>query len=78
MKNVVYLLHQIIKMETSKMTIRQIRQKLSSTGQYAVIGSEELNNEKSRDYLDTFENQEAELNVIDECTHLLIYGTCLS
>jgi hypothetical protein len=60
-------------METSKMTIRQIRQELFSTEKYAVIGPDEMTNKEARDYLYGFENQEEELNVIDNDTHFLIY-----
>jgi hypothetical protein len=56
-----------------KATIRQIRQQLFQTDKYAVIGSDEMTNKESRDYLYSLANQDAEMNVIDKGTHLLIY-----
>ena len=56
-----------------KSTIRQIRQQLFQTDKYTVIGSDEMTNKESRDYLYSLANQDAEMNVIDKGTHLLIY-----
>ena len=73
---IVYL-YAIIKnkndMKTSTMTIREIRQELFSTEKYTVIGSEEMTNKESRDFLYEEENQDEKMNVIDNDTHLLIW-----
>ena len=60
-------------MKTSKMTIREIRQELFSTEKYTVIGSEEMTNKESRDFLFEKENQDEKMNVIVNNTHLLIW-----
>ena len=60
-------------MKTSTMTIREIRQELFSTEKYTVIGSEEMTNKESRDFLYEEENQDEKMNVIDNDTHLLIW-----
>ena len=58
---------------TTQMTIRQIRQELHSTEKYTVIGSEEMTNKESRDFLYAKINQDEKMNVIDNNTHLLIW-----
>lgn len=55
------------------MTIRQIRQELFSTEKYTVIGANEMTNKESRDFLYKKENQEEEMKVIDNGSHLLIW-----
>ena len=60
-------------MKNYRRTIRQIRRILFSTEKYAVIGSEEMSNKESRDFLYEKENQEEKVNVIDNGTHLLIW-----
>ena len=55
------------------LTIREIRQELFSNDKYAVIGSEEMTNKESRDFLYNKENQDEKMNVIDNNTHLLIW-----
>ena len=57
----------------TQMTIIQIRQELFSTEKYTVIGSEEMTNKESRDFLYEKENQDEKMNVIDNNTHLLIW-----
>lgn len=59
-------------METT-LTIREIRQELFSNDKYTVIGSEEMTNKESRDFLYNKENQDEKMNVIDNNTHLLIW-----
>lgn len=63
-------------MKTEKfqqMTIRQIRQKLFSTEKYTVIGTDEMTNKESRDFLYEKDNQDELMNVIDNVSHLLIW-----
>jgi hypothetical protein len=60
-------------MEATKMTIREIRKVLFDTNKYTVIGSNELSNKESRDYLYAKDDQEQTMNVIDNKTHLLIW-----
>ena len=55
------------------MTIRQIRQELFLTEKYTVIGSEEMTNKESRDFLYAKQNQDEKMNVIDNNTHLLVW-----
>ena len=59
---------------TNQMTVREIRQLLFSTEKYTVIGSEEMNNKESRDFLYRKENQDEKMNVIDNGAHLLIWS----
>jgi len=61
-------------MTTSKLTIREIRTLLFETNKFTVIGSEEMTNKESRDFLYSKQNQEEILNVIDNNSHLLIWG----
>jgi hypothetical protein len=56
------------------MTIREIRAILFETNKYAVIGSEEMTNKESRDFLYEKDNQDEVMNVIDNNTHLLIWN----
>jgi hypothetical protein len=56
-----------------KLTVRQIRRILFETEKYTVIGSEEMTNKESRDFLYEIDNQEQFMNVIDNNTHLLIW-----
>jgi hypothetical protein len=56
-----------------KLTVRQIRRILFKTEKYTVIGSEEMTNKESRDFLYEIDNQEQFMNVIDNNTHLLIW-----
>ena len=56
-----------------KLTVRQIRRILFETEKYTVIGSEEMTNKESRDFLYEIDNQELFMNVIDNNTHLLIW-----
>jgi len=58
---------------TTQMTISQIRQELFSTEKYTVIGSDEMTNKESRDFLYKKENQDEKMNVINNNTHLLIW-----
>ena len=58
---------------TIRMTIREIRKILFDTEKYCVIGSDEMTNKESRDFLYLKNNQEDVLNVIDNDTHLLIW-----
>lgn len=60
-------------MKNVKMTIREIRTMLFDTDKYTVIGSEEMTNKESRDFLYKSENQDEVLNVIDNDTYLLIW-----
>ncbi len=59
-------------MQTLK-TIREIRYDLFKSDKYTVIGSKEMTNKESRDYLYNKENQEEEMNVIDNGSHFLIW-----
>jgi hypothetical protein len=61
-------------MKANQMTIREIRKVLFETEKYTVIGSDEMTNKKSRDFLYEKNNQEEVLNVIDNGTHLLIWN----
>jgi hypothetical protein len=56
-----------------QMTIREIRQELFSTDKFTVIGAEEMTNKESRDFLYAKVDQEEEMNVINNTTHLLIW-----
>jgi len=56
-----------------KKTIREIRTILFETNKYTVIGAEEMTNKESRDFLYANENQDEQLNIIDNGTHLLIW-----
>ena len=58
---------------TKQMTIREIRKILFDSDKYAVIGSEEMTNKESRDFLYEKSNQDQFMNVIDNGSHLLIY-----
>ena len=60
-------------MKNYRRTIRQIRRILLTTEKYTVIGSEEMTNKESRDFLYEKENQDENMNVIDNGTHLLIW-----
>ena len=60
-------------MKSNQLTIREIRTILFDTDKYAVIGSEEMTNKESRDFLYAKNNQDEVLNVIDNGTHLLIF-----
>lgn len=55
------------------LTIREIRQELFTNDKYTVIGSEEMTNKESRDFLYNKENQDEKMNVIDNESHLLIW-----
>jgi len=57
----------------TQMTIRQIRQELFSTEKYTVIGTDEMTNKESRNFLYTKDNQDEAMNVIDNGSHLLIW-----
>ena len=56
-----------------KATVKEIRRILFETKKYTVIGSDEMTNKESRDYLYSKENQEEILNVLDFGTHLLVW-----
>ena len=56
-----------------EMTVREIRKVLFDTDKYAVIGSNEMTNKESRDYLYNLEYQDRFLRVIDKGDYLLIY-----
>jgi hypothetical protein len=58
---------------TNSLTIREIRKILFDTDKYTVIGSEEMTNKISRDYLYNKKNQDEKMNVIDNGSHLLIW-----
>ena len=58
---------------TTTLTIREIRQELFTNDKYTVIGSEEMTNKESRDFLYNKENQDEKMNVIDNESHLLIW-----
>ena len=60
-------------MKANQLTIREIRTILFDTDKYAVIGSEEMTNKESRDFLYAKNNQDELMNVIDNGTHLLIF-----
>ena len=59
---------------TTQMTIRDIRRVLFETEKYTVIGSDEMTNKESRDFLYEKDNQDEVMNVIDNNSHLLIWG----
>ena len=56
-----------------KLTIREIRRVLFESNKYTVIGSDEMSNKESRDFLYAIEDQDAMMNVIDNGTHLLVW-----
>jgi hypothetical protein len=56
-----------------EMTVREIRKVLFDTNKYTVIGSNEMTNKESRDYLYNLEYQDRLLRVIDKGDYLLIY-----
>ena len=58
---------------TTTLTIREIRQELFTNDKYTVIGSEEMTNKESRDFLYDKENQDEKMNVIDNGSHLLMW-----
>ena len=58
---------------TQQITIREIRRILFETEKFTVIGSEEMTNKESRDFLYAKDNQEEVMNVIDNDSHLLIW-----
>jgi hypothetical protein len=60
-------------MKSNQLTIREIRTILFETEKYTVIGSEEMTNKESRDFLYAKNNQDELMNVIDNGTHLLIF-----
>ena len=55
------------------MTISEIRRILFETEKYTVIGSDEMTNKESRDFLYAKDNQDEIVNVIDNNSHLLIW-----
>jgi hypothetical protein len=55
-------------------TVREVRRMLFDSDQYAVIGSDEMTNKEARDFLYEIENQEKQINVINNKSHLLIWG----
>ena len=57
-----------------QMTIRQILRLLYDSKKYAVVGSEEMRNQKCRDFLSYMNNLDKTYNVIEEDTHLLIWN----
>jgi len=57
----------------NQLTVREIRTILFKTEKYTVIGSEEMTNKESRDFLYLKQNQDERLNVIDKNSHLLIW-----
>lgn len=58
---------------TTQLSIREIRKILFDSNKYTVIGSEEMTNKESRDFLYNLEDQDFIYNVIDNGTHLLIW-----
>jgi hypothetical protein len=58
----------------NQLTIREIRRVLFETEKYTVIGSDEMSNKESRDYLYAKDDQEKLMNVIDNGSHLLIWN----
>lgn len=58
---------------TTTLTIREIRQELFTNDKYTVIGSKEMTNKESRDFLYNKENQDEKMNVINNDSHLLIW-----
>ena len=69
----VYLQHTNQQAHTMKLTIREIRRVLFESDKYTVIGSDEMSNKESRDFLYAIEDQDAMMNVIDNGTHLLVW-----
>ena len=57
----------------TQMTISEIRRILFETEKYTVIGSDEMTNKESRDFLYAKDNQDEIMNVIDNNSHLLIW-----
>ena len=57
----------------NQMTTREIRRVLFETEKYTVIGSDEMTNKESRDFLYEKDNQDELINVIDNGSHLLIW-----
>ena len=57
----------------NSLTIREIRKILFDNDKYTVIGSEEMTNKESRDFLYKKINQDEKMNVIDKGSHLLIW-----
>jgi hypothetical protein len=62
-------------MDAVQMTVSEIRRVLFETDKYAVIKGieDEMTNKEARDFLYAKNDQEEQLNVIDNKTHLLIY-----
>lgn len=58
---------------TTQLTVREIRRVLFETNKYTVIGSNEMTNKESRDFLYELSNQDYLYNVIDNNSHLLIW-----
>jgi len=58
---------------SQRLTVRDIRTILFNSERYTVIGSEEMTNKESRDFLYVIKNQDLIFNVIDNGTHLLIF-----
>ena len=58
----------------TQMTISEIRRILFETDKYTVIGSDEMTNKESRDFLYAKDNQDELMNVIDNNSHLLIWN----
>jgi hypothetical protein len=56
-----------------QLTVREIRRVLFDTNKYTVIGSIEMTNKESRDFLYELSNQDYLYNVIDNDNHLLIW-----
>ena len=56
-----------------KLTIREIRKILFDNDKYTVIGSEEMTNKESRDFLYNKMNQDEKMNVFENGSHLLIW-----
>ena len=56
-----------------QLTVREIRRVLFETNKYTVIGSIEMDNKESRDFLYELTNQDYLYNVIDNDSHLLIW-----
>jgi hypothetical protein len=57
----------------TKMTVREIRAILFQTDKYTVIGSDEMTNKESRDFLYAINDQDTVYNVIDNGSHLLLW-----
>ena len=69
-----YLLNKQRNNMKNQLTIREIRRVLFETEKYTVIGSDEMSNKESRDYLYAKDDQEKLMNVIDNGSHLLIWN----